>query len=230
MKKTITAVLFALAGTMIGRADWIYVNDPAVIPDNNSLGLTQTLELSGFTNAIDSIEVSLTLSAAGEPAFNGDYFVSLQHDSGYVVLLNRVGRTAGNSFGYADNGFDVTFSQVGNDIHTYQSGTYTLGVEGELTGTWGVDGRNVDPLLSLDTTPQTSTLTTFNGLDANGTWTLFVADVSENGEGTLESWGINVTTIPEPASLVLVVLSISVLRLLGSRRITGSSPKRAFPG
>lgn len=213
MKKTALTALLMLVGAMVSHADWIDVNHPEAIPDNNSLGLTQTLELSGYTDPIDFLEIRLTLSGTGGSAFNGDYFVTLQHESGYSVLLNRAGRTGSDPFGYADNGFDVTFTLTGDDIHTYQAGSYTPGIDGQLTGTWGVDGRNVDPSVSVDTDPRTATLSSFSGLDANGTWTLFVADVSANGEGTLESWGVNVTTVPEPTSFGLIFLSLALLHL-----------------
>ena len=53
--------------------------------------------------------------------FNGDLFCYVTHSSGYSVLLNRVGRTAGNAFGYDDPGLDVLFDDDAvNDVHGYR--------------------------------------------------------------------------------------------------------------
>lgn len=205
IKHTYLFMLVALVGSSICHADMIYNTTPMDIPDNNSLGISQDITLSGYSSSVTSVEVSLVITGRNAGAYNGDLYVSLQHDSGYAVLLNGVGKTSSNPYGYSDYGFNITFTLAASDIHTYQTGGYTLGPSGELTGTWGVDGRNVDPLLVLDTDPRTATLASFNGLDANGTWTLYVADTSLNGEGVLVEWGINV--VPEPSSLALLVLA-----------------------
>ena len=211
MKRILAILIVQLACGLGARADFIMNAVPTAIPDNNALGVQQTLELSGFSGPIESVSVRLTISGINGGAFNGDLFVTLQHDSGYSVLLNRVGRTSLDPFGYADNGFDLTFTAAGNDIHAYQSGVYTLGGSGELTGTWGADGRTTDPLSVVATDSRTSTLSSFNGLDANGTWTLFVADTSQNGEAQLNSWGLEVTVVPEPSTVAFMALGLVAL-------------------
>jgi subtilisin-like proprotein convertase family protein len=82
---------------------------------------------------------------------------------------------------------------------------------GELTGTWQPDGRAIDPLSSgatFDSSARSAMLSLFNGGDPNGTWTLFVADTSSGGEGTLVSWSMDITTsaVPEPTVAGLLVL------------------------
>jgi len=205
ISRTFIPMLVALTGASVCHADMIFNTTPTDIPDNNSLGISQDITLSGYISPVTSVEVSLVITGRNVGAYNGDFYVSLQHDSGYAVLLNRAGRTSSNPFGYSDNGFNITFTLAASDIHTYQAGGYTLGPSGELTGVWGADGRNVDPLLVLDSDAQTATLASFNGLDANGTWTLFVADTSLNGEGVLVEWGINV--VPEPSAIALLALA-----------------------
>jgi hypothetical protein len=183
-----------------------------LIPDGSALGVADTHTFSSSIATISEVRVSLQIAGASSPgdAFNGDFYVYLTHGSGFAVLLNRPGRTAVNSFGYADSGFDVTFddSPAGADIHNYQLVSNPGG--GQLTGAWSSDGRAIDPTSVLDTTPRSSSLASFNGLDPNGTWTLFVADLSPIGTGRLVTWQLEITghSIPEPGSALAGVLSL----------------------
>ncbi len=209
---TRVAVLLIAWGASAARADWIHWNVQAAIPDNEPMGLQDTRTLSGFTDVIGSIEVRLTLT--GDPlAYNGDFFISLQcANGGYAVLLNRVGRTEIDPLGYGDNGFDITFTLLGNDVHLYQNHSPVYDGSGRLTGTWGADGRNVDPDSVLGTDLRTANLDQFFGINPNGDWTIFVADMNQNGTVTLDSWGLNIATIPEPGTLGLLALGALALR------------------
>ena len=54
--------------------------------------------------------------------YNGDLYANVQHGSGMSVLLNRVGVTDGEPFGYDDSGMNVTFADsAAADIHYYQA-------------------------------------------------------------------------------------------------------------
>jgi subtilisin-like proprotein convertase family protein len=183
------------------------------IPDNDVMGVQNTQTLSGYTGIVSSVDVSLTLS--GDPlAFNGDLFVSLQSaNGGYAVLLNRPGRTLSATLGYDNNGFDVILASGGSDIHNYQDFSPVYSGDGSLTGTWSPDGRNVNPVTVLDSDSRTAGLSTFNGIDANGEWTLFAADLNQNGLVTIDSWGLQIATIPEPGTLVFLLIGITMLML-----------------
>lgn len=190
-----------------------------LIPDGSIVGVADTRT---FNSAISTItEVRLTLEIAGANAFNGDYYAYLSHSSGFAVLLNRAGKTSGNPFGYADSGFLVTFDDTPGspDIHGYQALVNPLG--GALTGTWGSDGRNVDPATALDTSLRSATLAAFDGLDPNGAWTLFVADLSPLGEGRLLNWQLEVTgatAVPEPGTALGAVACVGTLFIRRRRR------------
>ena len=195
------------------------------IPDGSVSGTSDTRSVSASGNQIEDVEVTLTLG--GDRAFNGDLYAHLQHEDGFAVLLNRPGRTAGNTFGYADNGFDVTFSDgaPNGDIHNYSLtlfGNVNTPVDPAyqlpLTGLWAPDGRYVLPGSSYDTTPRTATLSSFNGLDPNGSWTLFLADTSQGGTATLKGWSISVKAIPEPGVYTLLLLGMAAFVLPRFRR------------
>jgi hypothetical protein len=178
-----------------------------VIPDNDPAGFQNTQELTGFDNVLTSLVVYVSLSSvSGDLAFNGDYYMSLQHDSGFAVLLNRVGRTALNPFGYGDSGLSLSFTIDAPDIHGYQDGSYALDANGCLTGTWGADGRETDPDSVLEADARTALLDSFSGTNPNGNWTLFVADLAENGVGQVDSWGLNIQAVPEPATGFVLLL------------------------
>ncbi|MCC7299658.1 MAG: PEP-CTERM sorting domain-containing protein [Verrucomicrobia bacterium] len=194
--------------------DWIYFGVNQGVPDNDPTGYQNTQTLTGLDPVIESIEVSLRLSGSPD-AFSGDYYVSLiGPNGGFAVLLNRVGRTSSNLLGYGDNGFDITFALGLQDVHLYQNGSPDFDAGYLLTGGWGADGRNVDPDIVLDTDSRTAGLDVFNGLNPNGNWTLFVADLNQYGTATVDSWGLNISTIPEPSSGLLLAIGGVVAWLL----------------
>ena len=63
----------------------------------------------------------LPTTGPGADAFNGDLYVFLQHGSGFVVLVNRPGRTPGDDFGYDDDGLVITFDDTApnGDFHAH---------------------------------------------------------------------------------------------------------------
>lgn len=163
----------------------------SVIPDDDLNGVAETLNL---TTSISSItDVSLALEISG--GYDGDFYAYLRHgDSsgvGFAVLLNRVGLTTSSPYGSPDSGMDVTLNDAASaDIHLANA------TGGTLTGTFQPDARNVSPFTVTDTSPRTAFLGTFDGMDPNGAWTLFIADVSPVGVGTLENWSLTVDGTP----------------------------------
>jgi hypothetical protein len=77
---------------------------------------------------------------------------------------------------------------------------------GLVTGYWQPDAREIDPDLVVDTDPRTAYLSSFQGLTANGTWTLFVADNSAGDQSTLVGWGLTILGTPEPSRAMLLML------------------------
>ena len=172
------------------------------IPDGSPLGLASSLGIASPIERITNVTVTLNLSGG----FNGDFHAYLVHDSGYAILLNRVGRTLANPYGYSDAGFDVTFDDAAphGDIHDYRQTLFAdpnAPLSGPLTNAWAPDGREAAPALVLDSTPRTATLSSFRGLDPEGRWTLFIADMDAVYSGTLVSWGLDIHGTNAPPTI-----------------------------
>ena len=164
-------------------------NGGAAIPDGDPSGYQNTVNLGSLAGAIQSI--TLTINVSG--GYNGDLYAYISHGSGTSVLLNRVGTGPGDSFGYGDTGFNVTFSSAGaHDIHNYQDFSPSFNGSGQLTGTWRPDNSGGNGNLGV-----------FNGLDPNGNWTIFFADLSSGEQSTLLSWSLEIDTVPEPITCAL---------------------------
>lgn len=185
------------------------------IPDANPTGLTDTRAISGIPagEIISRVEVGLDISGG----YNGDLYAYLRHESGtnigFSVLLNRVGKSSNNPgdgelyFGYPDTGFVVTLSDSASaDIHVYRSGSYMTNEQGQLLGTWQPDARNVNPYVVVTSDLRSAYLDSFAGLDPNGEWTLFIADCSSGEIAMLQTWSLNILTVPEPSPIALVAL------------------------
>ena len=215
--------LAALPGDLVGQ---IVLSGPfelnLALPDNDPSGVVdlRTLSASGY---ITGITVDLSLGGSGSR--NGDVYLSLSHESGFVVLLNRVGRDPGLAGGYADPGMTVTFSASGEDIHTYRTslfGNESTPLGERLTGTWAPSGRDADPASVTASTPITATFGSFTGVPAAGDWILYAADLGSGGLVTLERWSLTVTTsptpVPEPAHWGFIGAFLSGLGALLRKR------------
>ena len=95
MKKPESLIVLALLAASLHEAKAVimetynFTGVNKTITDNNPFGVTDERTISG--SAIDEIgQVNVFLNISG--GFNGDLYVTLNHSSGYSVLLNRVSR------------------------------------------------------------------------------------------------------------------------------------------
>lgn len=152
-----------------------------LIPDNNFSGWSdertvETIPAGAFT----SLSVDLEITGG----WNGDLYAYLVHDSGFCVLLDRVGtgESGVGAYGYGDSGMDVTLVASGTSIHQY-GGSSTFSAP--PTSTWMTDNTS-------------GNLGSFLSTDPNGTWSLFIADMSPGGVSTVQSWGLQMEIVPVP--------------------------------
>ena len=188
----------------------------AAIPDGNPVGYATSQVFSGLNaSAINNVNVELNISGG----YNGDlygYLVLQSADNSTTtsILLNRVGRTDASGFGYGTSGMDVTLS--GDTTQGYAN---IHGVQTPGAGPYLADGRTVDPNGNFAGAISTAGLDILNGKNANGTWTLFLADLAGGDQSTLVSWGLTISVVPEPITWALGIFGGGLaLVMLNTRR------------
>ena len=216
--------LAAVLGWAMAANAAIQIDVPVnqLIPDGDLAGLASQANINGQSGTVSDVTVGLTVNGT----YNGDLYAYLVHGSGFAVLLNRVGTSTTDSLGYGDPGLNVVFQDGAPNIHTYQQTLGNPGIlPGPLTGVWGPDGRAVSPLVVNGTEPVTATLSSFEGGDPNGAWTLFIADASGGDLNQLVTWDMTIDTVPEP-EIYGAVSGLLCLGLAGisrrARRVAGS--------
>ena len=188
------------------------------IPDGSPVGVMEQFNVSGVGGSISNVQVTLDITGG----FNGDLYAYLVDPQGrLVVLLNRPGVTSINPFGYSDSVMNVTLDGLAdNNIHDYASGgpgSYSLSGT-----TWAADGRNVNPLATggiLYGTSTAANLSIFQNTDVNGVWTFFIADLGAGGgSANLNSIILNIMTVPEPQTWLMLGGGLALFGLLQRHR------------
>lgn len=230
MNRHLLRIVAAWAVWLVGDAGATLISFEGLnrnIPDGSPVGLADTRTVSSSVTSLGDLNVWLNIAGRGSGGFNGDLYVTLVHETGFAVLLNRPGRQADNPLGYGDSGLNIMLDDEDSaNVHQYRltlSGNDRTRLNGPLTGTWQPDGRNIDPDQVLTTTPSTTPLSGFDSLNPNGAWTLYVADLEAGGLSRLESWGLDITgvdsTIPEPTTFVAgLALLVAALASIFQRR------------
>jgi subtilisin-like proprotein convertase family protein len=222
MKSYLFIGVLTLGSVMSSQAGVIYstgnVNGSGtslntVIPDGSISGVSSAINVGGALGTLSDITVTLNVSGGN----NGDLYAYLSYNGTLVTLLNRVGVGSGDAFGSADAGFNnVTLASTGSDVHWASAGG------GALSGSYLADGRQISPLSSPASFDADGTVTLdggFGGLNPNGTWTLFFADLSGGDTSTLQGWSMDITAVPEPVNVALAIFGGILAAWSASRRI-----------
>ena len=195
-----TMICVLALGVGAARADFTIVSGLGDIPEGSLIGMVSTGTESGLAGNVTGMTLDLNISGG----YNGDLYAYLVAPNGSTALLmDRPGVTGGNPFGYGGSGMNIALGSTGGNIQTTPE---TPGVQ--LMG-------NYQPVVSL---------TTFNGLAANGNWRLFIADEgSGGGQAVLNNWSlaITATAVPEPDQVAAMVLLGLVGLVAGSWRSWG---------
>ena len=198
----LVAVALVLAGTA-PAAVYTYTetynsgfSNGGVIPDGNPTGWWDTRNFSSFSGGGWQIsDVNVTFTTSG--GHNGDLRAYLTHNGVLVPLLNRVGTGLGDepqySFGFSTSGFtNVRLDDAATtSIHDVEN---PVAYEAPAYTSYKPDG---------------GTLASFTG-NPNGNWTIFFADLSggDSTSSTLGSWSLEITAVPEPVNVALVVFAV----------------------
>jgi hypothetical protein len=181
----------------------------AEIPDNSIIGLSDTRRINSGITSITGVTMQLSMSGG----WAGDLYAYLAHGSGFSVLLNRPGKSLADPAASGAGALSLIFADnAAEDIHT------AIPISGSVFGFFQPDARETDPSDVLDISPRTAFLSSFNGLDGNGDWTLYVADIAAGDIMILHDWSLTITGVPEPSSAMLVAIGSTLL--LGRRRRT----------
>ena len=165
------------------------------LPDGNLSGWSDTrnlnvTEYAGFT--VTDVQVTLDVASG----WNGDLYGYLLHDTGFVVLLDRVGSSTYSPHGFGNAGFTgVTLSD-------------TVNLTGSIEDYGGASGPGTasSALVGGTYNSQDGTLNTaFDGLSVNGNWTLFLADMSSGDISQVTGWSLNIEAVPEPSTWALLL-------------------------
>lgn len=198
MKTRVLIELLALAAVLPASAALYtssagYVNGSGTslnlgIPDANPSGISSSMAVSTLPdNTINNVTVTLNVSGG----WNGDLYVYLSYNGTLVTLLNRVGTSAtstGNpvqdTFGFSTSGFNnITLADgSASSIHNVQN-----------------------PVSGTAYSPDSGSLASFDGMNPNGTWTIFFADLSSGNTSTLQGWSLDITAVPEPVNMALTI-------------------------
>jgi subtilisin-like proprotein convertase family protein len=173
------------------RAALFTASPNALVPDNDPNGYVSTINVSGLASSLQTATVSFNILGG----YNGDFQVFLAYNGQLLTLLNRVG-TPGFANGYDNAGFDITVSDAGTaGLHDYRDHSPTYNGNNQLTGTWQPDSGGA------------TFASRFENMDPNGAWSLLVADLNQGDQGTLVSWSLDITAVPEPATTALGIFA-----------------------
>lgn len=209
--KILLTGLLLLGLTGVASATIVVVNtDWAVgqtIADNSSAGMTVSQTFTGLDANINEVSVRLNVSGG----YNGDLYGYLTYNGQTVVLLNRVAGSTGGTYGSAASGFGTGTFGTGNSITLSDAG-----------GDGAIHTISGSPVAVGNYTPDSNGGTfsaAFNGMNPNGTWTLFLADLSAGSQSTLVSWGLNISVVPEPATWAMIIFGSVVVGCSLARRL-----------
>jgi len=195
-----------LAGVLmpayLGAAVYNFSSGTAITINDNATASPYpgTLTASGVTGTVTNITVTLMNLTHG---FLDDIAVLLVGPGGQSVLLF-------DGLGASDSVVNVTL--------TFSDAAATQLTSPVVTGSYQPGLDIYGDVLSgpAPGQPYGTTMSVFNSIDPNGTWSLYIQDFVAGSSGSLADWSIEITTLdaPEPASLALAGAGLLLIGLI----------------
>src|SRR5580658_7562029 len=142
------------------------------IPDGNPIGVVSTIGVGGLGTIGSDITVTLNITGGN----NGDLYAYLSYNGQLVTLLDRPGVTSLDPLGETDPGYSSVVLSDG----AYGNIDNASGGGSAVSGTYNAAGG-------------ASALSVYTGGGSDGTWTLFIADLSgETPPARTASWSAGI--------------------------------------
>jgi subtilisin-like proprotein convertase family protein len=180
------------------------------VPDSGTIDPPPTIPVSGLQGTVTGVTARLT---GISHTFPDDLNILLEGPRGQTVMLasdvgsavsSRQGDLGGNKKSYPANGITLNFSDSAprrlSDTDPLVSGFYKpTNIDDPNEG--GPPEMLFPAPLTDDTTPFSTSLSSFNGTDPNGTWTLWITDDHSGDSGKVYGgWGLDIATTGPPAT------------------------------
>jgi MYXO-CTERM domain-containing protein len=205
MKKAFGLIALALVAGA-ANADIYTGGAGGAIPDNSPAGVSGLLTATNVGSPTISSFNSLTIRMGHTWA--GDLVITLTSPAGTTAdVIVRSGVTTATGFGNSGN-FGSSSSSTAPGLADY---TFVIG-GGALTavsglipaGTYGTFSAANGTVVAPGATGLS--FAAFNGENLNGNWTLTARDLAAGDTGTIDSWSMDITSVPTPGALALVGL------------------------
>jgi hypothetical protein len=162
------------------------VANPTIVDGNPGFVIANTMDLSSAGLGLSLSTLTVTLNISGGMN-NGLYGYLVAPNGTLMTLMNQPG-VGVDGFGATGSGMNITLlsSSAGGGYSSIQSVTSGS----TLSGTYFADGD----------------FSTLNGINPNGSWTLYFSDTIAGGrDATLSGWSLDITAVPEPVNVALGV-------------------------
>lgn len=206
-----TRIVLASAAALVAApaalaADWTTDGNNVAITDdtyNGTLGSMQaiSIDVSGEGPVLTDIDVILDISHT----WLGDLTIKLQAPNGAVVFL--VSRA-----GFAEPADDGS-GCCGLNIDLFNNTAYEFDDQGGGGSSEGGFGPGASNRTSSGFN-QVNGLTSLNGIDPNGRWTVYVGDGAGGDMGIFDGYTLQITKVPAPGAIAL----LGAASLLSRRR------------
>lgn len=211
MRKLLVGLVALAAAPMALAATNTYSAGPglglAMVDDayNGSLASMTSSSINVPSIGADTI-TNVTVTVGMAHTWVGDLTIKLQSPGGgLVTLLNRPGLvTTDDGAGCCGDSSNL----VSNIVMTYDDSAATSAelLGANFPGTNDVITTPTSYAPAADGALPAGNLSALDGQNATGLWRLYLGDSAGGDLGSLDSWSITITSVPEPTSLALIAL------------------------